>query len=74
MSQVVTMQELNAAKRSVGGRLSRLRNNYRGCPSWDKKATPIAKITAFQKDVNDMEDILRSMQDRLNNARVTIEI
>jgi hypothetical protein len=74
MSQIVTLQELKAVKRSVGGRLSRLRESYRGYPYWTSSPTPITKITAFQKDVNDMEDILRSMKDRLDNAKVTIEI
>jgi len=71
--QTITLQELSAAKASVSGRLSQLRRTpYR----YDRAggASPIAKIEAFAQGIDEMENVLREMQNKIDNARVTIEL
>ena len=75
MAQQITLQQLQSAKRSVQGRRARLRRYYR---PWrqggGRHPSPIAKIEAFGRDIDDMERILDSMAERLDNAKITIEI
>jgi hypothetical protein len=77
--QETTLQALNAAKRSIGGRLGRLRKSRNRQYGWDgdydnEKQSPIAKIGVFESEIDSMERTLESMRNRLDNAKVTIEI
>jgi len=73
MSQQITLQELQSAKASVAGRLSRLRRTPMTYNSRGGKS-PIAKLDAFSEGVEEMENILKEMQQRIDNARITIEL
>ena len=72
-TQEISLSELSAAKSSIGGRLSRLRETRCNWYS-DSYKSPIAKIDAFQTDIDTMEETLKSMKKRLNNAKITVEI
>lgn len=67
----VSLVNFNRAKRSVGGRLSRLR--YARYNRWTESAeSPISEIGVFNDEINDMEKVLKSMEHRLDTASVFI--
>ena len=70
----VTLKELYSAKKSIQGRLSRLK---RTPGSWRRRvdqSSPIARIGVFSDEIDSMERTLESMRDRLNNAKINIEV
>ena len=80
----VSLEEFNNAKRSINGRLSRLRTKGHR-PRWwmdedqvnDMKkdnASPIAAIGVFDDEIDRVERAYEAIQSRLNNAKITIEI
>ena len=72
---VVTLQELQAAKQSIGGRLHCLRKKRM---SWRNRSTekrsPIAAVGFFDQEIDAMDKILRDMKNRLDNAKITVEL
>jgi hypothetical protein len=70
--QEITLQELNAVKKSVAGRLSRLHETP--CRYDQSRKSPIAKIDAFSQGIDEMENILKEMQNRIDNVKITIEL
>ena len=75
MSQKVDYGVFQRTKRSVEGRLARLRKVRRS--SWlnkyDRKS-PIQEIGVFEDEIVSMETTLKSMQARLRNAKVTVKL
>lgn len=80
----VSLEEFNNAKRSINGRLSRLRTKGHQ-PRWwmneeqvddmnKRNASPIAKIGVFGDEINEVEKAYEKIKTRLDNAKVTIEI
>ncbi len=61
----VSLRDVNRAKRSIGGRIGRLRRHR-----WDK--SPIAAIGVFDSQIDSMEGILIEMDNRLQSATVFI--
>ena len=63
-----------SAKRSVNGRLKRLkitRENY-GWGSGENVESPIKRIGCFGDEIDSMEKTLKSMQSRLERATIKI--
>lgn len=71
--QRITLQELTSAKASVSGRLAQLRRT-----PWrygrDGSKSPIAKFDAFAEGIDEIENVYREMQQRIDNAKITIEL
>jgi len=68
----VSLQDLNSARRSVDGRLRNLRRgSYR---YGGDGQSPIKRIGVFSAEIDQLEDTLRRMQSRIDNAKITIEI
>lgn len=67
----VSLIDFNRAKRSVGGRIDRLRHTRW---NWEKENSdsPIVAVGVFNDEIDDMEKILTGMSDRLNSASVFI--
>jgi len=75
VTQQITLQELSAAKASVSGRLAQLRRTpYRYDRGRVGGKSPIAKLDAFSEGIDTMEKVLRDMQNRIDNAKITIEL
>ena len=68
----ISLHEFYAVKRSVFGRLSRLRKIPQ---RWEEgEDSPIQEIGVFEAEIQVMENTLLNMQTRLDNAKITIEI
>lgn len=75
MAQQITLQQLYSAKNSVATRRDRLRKTKGSRRNhWQAGKSPIAEIEAFDRDIDDMDRILKGMEERLHNAKITIEI
>jgi len=75
VTKEISIKELNALKSSIDGRLSRLRKcKPRFDDDWDSSPTPIEAIGVFSEEIDVIEKTLRKMQDRVNNAEITIEL
>ena len=72
VTQQITLQELSSAKASVSGRLAQLRRTPYRYGQGGK--SPIAKLDAFSEGIDTMERVLRDMQNRIDNAKITIEL
>ena len=70
-----SLKDLQAAKRSIGGRISRLKtvggNRYN---HYDSGPNAIAKLGVFNDEIENISRNLESMKNRLDNATITIEI
>jgi len=66
----ISLEDLNNAKRSVAQRLVRLRQNRKWCP----RKTPIEKLGCFDTEIQVMENTLRIMENRLDNATITVTL
>ena len=73
MSQQITLEQLHSAKKSVYARLRGI-DNIRPSNWQGSKGRGIGAIEAFSYDLDEMERTLRKIQDRLENAKITIEV
>ena len=71
-STEMTLRDLYSLKQSVRGRIDRLKAYTRYDTSYQD--TPIWKHGIFDSEVNRMEEILKGMQERLDNAKITVEL
>ena len=69
----VSLNDLTQAKKSIAGRLSRLKTTPDRYLSRSRKS-PIAAIGVFESEIEVMESVLSTMKKRLDNAKITIEI
>ena len=69
MSTKADFQTFNSAKRSVSGRLKRLKSSR---VHWSNQPSPIQKIGCFAEEIDSMEKTLLSMQSRLDRATIKI--
>ena len=76
MKREIDLYDFSSAKKSVHGRLTRLRKIQPRIRDWgcSSRPSPIARIGVFDADIDKMESILQDMQRRLEGARVIIEI
>ena len=72
MSTKTDFYAFHSAKKSVEGRLSRLRKIPSTSFMREDYKSPIAKIGCFNDEIDSMEKTLKSMQNRLDNATITI--
>ena len=74
MPTKTNFKDFHSAKRSVNGRLKRLRmtRENRGWGGGSKVVSPIKRIGCFDDEIDSMERTLKSMQSRLNNATIKI--
>jgi len=76
MSTKTNFNTFSRAKRSVAGRLDRLkitRQAYLGFGGGGGAVkSPISEIGCFTDEIDSMEETLRSMQSRLDNATIKI--
>ena len=73
MAQQITLQDLQSAKKSVYARLRGIDNiRYSDCRG--RQGVGIGAIRAFDYDLDEMERMLQKMRDRLENAKITIEV
>jgi hypothetical protein len=65
----VSINEVSRAQQSINGRLRRLKTVKK---FWRTEKSPIAAIGCFDNEVEEMENTLKKMSDRLNRAKVII--
>lgn len=74
MPTKTTFQDFQSAKRSVNGRLKRLKRTRQNS-RWgggENVESPIKRIGCFGDEIDRMERTLKSMQSRLENATIKI--
>ena len=74
----VDLKTFYRAKQSINGRLARLRkrpirwNYFDERTSENSFPSPIAKIGCFESEISTIENALKTMQDRIEHAEITI--